>query len=182
MIRRPPRSTLFPYTTLFRSRQHELLLKRADAAGFILAREEFQPVAARPEDHSTLIHQRALADLLKTLSAEFHLDRIAQGPRNAARLLLAHLSSEVKLCFVPAALFGPLERAGSQLGGDRHEDLVLAQAEVSCLERHRQLDARRLGAHGLFELAFAILGGEDPVIFRRAVAFAVPHAQASGIR
>src|SRR5256884_9932705 len=24
MIRRPPRSTLFPYTTLFRSRQHEL--------------------------------------------------------------------------------------------------------------------------------------------------------------
>src|SRR3712207_7364615 len=25
MIRRPPRSTLFPYTTLFRSRDHELL-------------------------------------------------------------------------------------------------------------------------------------------------------------
>src|SRR3712207_7503665 len=24
MIRRPPRSTLFPYTTLFRSRQHEI--------------------------------------------------------------------------------------------------------------------------------------------------------------
>src|SRR5438270_3108531 len=24
MIRRPPRSTLFPYTTLFRSRQHDL--------------------------------------------------------------------------------------------------------------------------------------------------------------
>ena len=122
-----------------------------------------------------------LADLLKALSAEFHLDRIAQRPRNAARLLLAHLGSEVKLCFVPAALFGPLERAGGQLGGDRHEDLVLAQAEVSCLERHRQLDARRLGAHGLFELAFAILGGEDPVVFRRVVTFAVPHAQAGGI-
>src|SRR3712207_8173633 len=26
MIRRPPRSTLFPYTTLFRSRLHQLLL------------------------------------------------------------------------------------------------------------------------------------------------------------
>src|SRR3712207_6983206 len=27
MIRRPPRTTLFPYTTLFRSRQHEELLQ-----------------------------------------------------------------------------------------------------------------------------------------------------------
>src|SRR2546429_6756771 len=32
MIRRPPRSTLFPYTTLFRARA-----RRADAAGRILA-------------------------------------------------------------------------------------------------------------------------------------------------
>src|SRR3712207_7199686 len=30
MIRRPPRSTLFPYTTLFRSAQLALLLKRSD--------------------------------------------------------------------------------------------------------------------------------------------------------
>src|SRR5256885_12229831 len=28
MIRRPPRSTLFPYTTLFRSHRHQLLLQR----------------------------------------------------------------------------------------------------------------------------------------------------------
>src|SRR3989454_11213920 len=32
MIRRPPRSTLFPYTTLFRSRQLEDALERAGAA------------------------------------------------------------------------------------------------------------------------------------------------------
>src|SRR3712207_9052027 len=32
MIRRPPRSTLFPYTTLFRSRRARLLLRR-DALG-----------------------------------------------------------------------------------------------------------------------------------------------------
>src|SRR5690349_23080304 len=31
MIRRPPRSTLFPYTTLFRSRQHQLGHAHADA-------------------------------------------------------------------------------------------------------------------------------------------------------
>src|SRR3712207_8251927 len=30
MIRRPPRSTLFPYTTLFRSGQHTLALAPAD--------------------------------------------------------------------------------------------------------------------------------------------------------
>src|SRR2546427_13122956 len=32
MIRRPPRSTLFPYTTLFRSRCHDVLLRRRTAA------------------------------------------------------------------------------------------------------------------------------------------------------
>src|SRR5438445_8612629 len=32
MIRRPPRSTLFPYTTLFRSRQCRLLLRRIPGA------------------------------------------------------------------------------------------------------------------------------------------------------
>src|SRR5260221_879054 len=31
MIRRPPRSTLFPYTTLFRSREEPSLLRRDDA-------------------------------------------------------------------------------------------------------------------------------------------------------
>src|SRR3712207_188136 len=40
MIRRPPRSTLFPYTTLFRSRltrQEFLLLSAGASAGFVLA-------------------------------------------------------------------------------------------------------------------------------------------------
>src|SRR2546422_1707849 len=32
MIRRPPRSTLFPYTTLFRSRRHGLRTRRPCAA------------------------------------------------------------------------------------------------------------------------------------------------------
>src|SRR5256885_5709081 len=33
MIRRPPRSTLFPYTTLFRSLLHRVLLPRHHAGG-----------------------------------------------------------------------------------------------------------------------------------------------------
>src|SRR3712207_8592161 len=41
MIRRPPRSTLFPYTTLFRSddRQAEVVLERAERAGGAELRE-----------------------------------------------------------------------------------------------------------------------------------------------
>src|SRR5258706_11070758 len=38
MIRRPPRSTLFPYTTLFRSLQRGVLEGRAIAAGMSLTR------------------------------------------------------------------------------------------------------------------------------------------------
>src|SRR3712207_7706872 len=37
MIRRPPRSTLFPYTTLFRSRDLELGLRRAALAELVEA-------------------------------------------------------------------------------------------------------------------------------------------------
>src|SRR3712207_9117368 len=45
MIRRPPRSTLFPYTTLFRSRTLErkqqaiLFLNRRGAASFVMCRD-----------------------------------------------------------------------------------------------------------------------------------------------
>src|SRR3712207_8169284 len=54
MIRRPPRSTLFPYTTLFRSRQVErqvarllLPLRRRGVAG---ALERHEPVAGERGD------------------------------------------------------------------------------------------------------------------------------------
>src|SRR3712207_8862685 len=38
MIRRPPRSTLFPYTTLFRSRHDAAVIGRPQAAGRAVAR------------------------------------------------------------------------------------------------------------------------------------------------
>src|SRR2546422_7033920 len=43
MIRRPPRSTLFPYTTLFRSLLHDLL----------------EPTPARPKSHAHSRHNKA---------------------------------------------------------------------------------------------------------------------------
>src|SRR2546422_7793330 len=42
MIRRPPRSTLFPYTTLFRSRRQPAPLRRSE--------EPDQKTGAQPED------------------------------------------------------------------------------------------------------------------------------------
>src|SRR3712207_5203673 len=44
MIRRPPRSTLFPYTTLFRS---NLVARFPDREEYVLSTSEFQRVKAR---------------------------------------------------------------------------------------------------------------------------------------
>src|SRR3712207_8651588 len=46
MIRRPPRSTLFPYTTLFRSVLHQLDRRRAPVVGLLDLRAAARP---RPE-------------------------------------------------------------------------------------------------------------------------------------
>src|SRR2546425_9452071 len=48
MIRRPPRSTLFPYTTLFRSLAHFLGVGEAEV---LLARHVAQHVRPVPTDH-----------------------------------------------------------------------------------------------------------------------------------
>src|SRR3712207_7221547 len=41
MIRRPPRSTLFPYTTLFRSAGHDaIVLRLVDVWGAVLGRDD----------------------------------------------------------------------------------------------------------------------------------------------
>src|SRR2546426_4780547 len=53
MIRRPPRSTLFPYTTLFRSRVARALCGRRDAArgGHGVRREWSRGIEARRHRH-----------------------------------------------------------------------------------------------------------------------------------
>src|SRR5438046_4432949 len=53
MIRRPPRSTLFPYTTLFRSLGHEAPPERQHAT--FAARESSRQLAAanRSEEHTS---------------------------------------------------------------------------------------------------------------------------------
>src|SRR5260370_17857322 len=60
MIRRPPRSTLFPYTTLFRSQELGLALLQADRVDDALALHAAQPGlqhrpfgAVRSEEHTS---------------------------------------------------------------------------------------------------------------------------------
>src|SRR4051794_41707063 len=55
MIRRPPRSTLFPYTTLFRSRPHEHLRRgvlRGDRA-LEVAHSQFECAVTAKEDRKS---------------------------------------------------------------------------------------------------------------------------------
>src|SRR2546426_5223757 len=60
MIRRPPRSTLFPYTTLFRSREvlpvHPLELRHVEDRGFLL-----NPGEGKQLDHLVQRHDLAVA-------------------------------------------------------------------------------------------------------------------------
>src|SRR3712207_8918857 len=66
MIRRPPRSTLFPYTTLFRSVEVEVLVP---AVGVMLAYVELYPGAAQRhagEPHLYGLLRRHLADTART--------------------------------------------------------------------------------------------------------------------
>src|SRR5690348_17968341 len=63
MIRRPPRSTLFPYTTLFRSRinaavrEHGLTYSRfislLERAGIAIDRKVLADLAVRSEEHTS---------------------------------------------------------------------------------------------------------------------------------
>src|SRR5205823_11649726 len=56
MIRRPPRSTLFPYTTLFRSRCRA---RRELRAGAALMRAAARTVEARSEEHTSELQSLA---------------------------------------------------------------------------------------------------------------------------
>src|SRR5256885_5807107 len=94
MIRRPPRSTLFPYTTLFRSRTLQDELKRRDyrrvfAASMregleLLEQAEIEPVAAGPVPLSRLVRIIGAPDW----RSEEHTSEL-QSPCNlVCRLLL----------------------------------------------------------------------------------------------
>src|SRR3712207_8863510 len=82
MIRRPPRSTLFPYTTLFRSQGDE----RQAAAGVGGAADEEQPGDGRPVGRPQEGRQRAVAGRAVDGAA----DRSGALDRKSTRLNSSH--------------------------------------------------------------------------------------------
>src|SRR6266571_2616411 len=92
MIRRPPRSTLFPYTTLFRSpgrdRPHALC---------VLAERDRDPAAGRSEEHTSELqsHVNIVCRLLLEKKKTVHIKLLS--PSNIAALLNGALSSFKRL-------------------------------------------------------------------------------------
>src|SRR5256885_11165296 len=89
MIRRPPRSTLFPYTTLFRSIP---VYNEADTVARVVARLRSVPLEVELvaiDDAST----DGSADILDGLCREGRLDRVVRHERDrkSTRLNSSHL-------------------------------------------------------------------------------------------
>src|SRR2546429_6512557 len=58
MIRRPPRSTLFPYTTLFRSKGHDTRSAARDTAASGRLKQWQCAAAERSEEHTSELQSR----------------------------------------------------------------------------------------------------------------------------
>src|SRR3989442_2957146 len=90
MIRRPPRSTLFPYTTLFRSAaQARLELAQVVGGRGVVEREHGRAVRHRAEGvHGLAGHalEAAFPDLVRS---EEHTSELQSRPHRVCRLLLA---------------------------------------------------------------------------------------------
>src|SRR5256885_9909160 len=96
MIRRPPRSTLFPYTTLFRSRDDQ---RPAPATGGMEARRrDAGRHRAELVRRDRIWHSTRCRRLLAPLRSEEHTSEL-QSPCNlVCRLLLEKKKEDMILC------------------------------------------------------------------------------------
>src|SRR2546426_6313501 len=89
MIRRPPRSTLFPYTTLFRSHLPDPACHNGPAGGHVLIKLQgriVEVLESRVRSNSDVHHRQVLEDFL--MRSEEHTSEL-QSPCNlVCRLLL----------------------------------------------------------------------------------------------
>ena len=129
------------------------------------------------KQHPALIDERVLLHLLVALIVQAHGDGVAQRSSHAIVLGVAHLGHEIELYLAAIALLGPLQRARSELGGNRHEDLVGTDPELGGLDGDRQLDLGNRRVHGVLQLALAIFGREDAEGLGRVIALAVADAR-----
>src|SRR3712207_1290822 len=134
MIRRPPRSTLFPYTTLFRSRADDV-----PGPAPLVVRRLRGPLAAR-RDHRV----RRCAGALMALSA-FDLYSVGIGPSSshtvgpmrAAKMFVDGLAEAGRLrdvARVQAELFGSLGATGHGHGSAKAVVLGLEGEEPATVD------------------------------------------------
>src|SRR5258707_3591910 len=89
MIRRPPRSTLFPYTTLFRSKKDRRVAQHGPRNGDALALPAREPKA--PFAHARVVALRQLHDEVvrrRGLRSEEHTSELQSRQYLVCRLLL----------------------------------------------------------------------------------------------
>src|SRR3712207_8612711 len=92
MIRRPPRSTLFPYTTLFGSRASGDHERREDPAGDAAAQE--LPHARPDERRRERREERDVVRVEDALRSEEHTSELQSRQYLVCRLLLEKKSSD----------------------------------------------------------------------------------------
>src|SRR5258707_10728375 len=85
MIRRPPRSTLFPYTTLFRSRP---VAAPISSAGVLLNSTTYSLRVRSMADIGDILRPRALESTTKTPRSEEHTSELQSRQYLVCRLLL----------------------------------------------------------------------------------------------
>src|SRR2546422_7572508 len=94
MIRRPPRSTLFPYTTLFRSRHlDEEEARRGVHLGEDRAARERQPMVGGPRAHQTDPRPGLHVHVPDVCRSEEHTSELQSRLHLVCRLLLEKKTS-----------------------------------------------------------------------------------------
>src|SRR5258706_7130767 len=86
MIRRPPRSTLFPYTTLFRSEEHTSESSRRRHTR--LVSDWIQTCALRSEEHTSELQSLTNLVCRLLLGSEEHTSELQSLTNLVCRLLL----------------------------------------------------------------------------------------------
>src|SRR2546427_8958293 len=122
MIRRPPRSTLFPYTTLFRSQSPCVIEVQGVRVGLLICEDAWHPEPARAA-------AQAGAQLLAVINASpFH-----EGKQAEREATLAARACETGL---------PLDRKSTRLNSS-HSQISYA---VFCLKKKKKQVNTRQGA------------------------------------
>src|SRR5690554_7568957 len=88
MIRRPPRSTLFPYTTLFRSDQQIGRIAHDLTAFLAHDRGEARGIEAASARHAARSSVPACASIIAMNRSEEHTSELQSRPHLVCRLLL----------------------------------------------------------------------------------------------